>query len=267
LNRIIIVLCSVVLLAGCKAHKQVLVDRKPVEQQPDQPTVGAAKTPAAKVNTKLVAIRAKQVNFNTFSGKAKAKLDINGDGNDVTLNIHIQRDKKIWVSVTAILGVEVARALITPDSMILINRLQGVYMKKPISYIYQYGGRQINYKTLESLLVGNAIPELLNDKGTVTDDNANTVISGNLQEMIYKLIIGPDFKASQTSLSNNQSQSLQVTNGTFIQADGRIIPSQVDITSALGNKKITANLHYVNAEFDKVLEYPFSIPDRYTLVD
>lgn len=259
----IIVLCSVVLLVSCKARKQILVNRTPEGQA----TIGPAKTPAA-VNTKLVAIRAKQVTFNTFSARAKTKLDIDGNSNDVTLNIHIQRDKKIWVSVTAILGVEVARAMITPDSITVINRLQGVYMKKPFSYVYQYGGRQVNYKTIESLLVGNAMPELLNDKADVGTDNANTIISGALQDLLYKLTIGPDFKVSQTGLSNNQTgQSLQVTNSAFIQADNRIIPSQIDIISAAGSKKVNISLHYNNVGFDKVLDYPFSIPDRYTLVN
>ena len=79
------------------------------------------------------AIKAGQLNFNTFSGKAKTKLDINGSSNDVTLNIRIQKGQKIWVSVTAIAGIEVARALITPDSILVINKLQGLYLRKPLA--------------------------------------------------------------------------------------------------------------------------------------
>jgi hypothetical protein len=123
----------------------MVVNRTPAGQGA---TIGPPNTAAVAVNAKLVAIRAKQLTFNTFSGRAKAKLDFNGDGNDVTMNVRIQRDKKIWVSITAILGVEVARALITPDSIIVINKLQGVYTKKPFSYVWQYAGKQVNYKTI-----------------------------------------------------------------------------------------------------------------------
>jgi hypothetical protein len=45
------------------------------------------------------------------------------------------------------------------------------------------------------------------------------------------------------------------------------MPSQIDIVSSAGNKKANINLHYNSAEYDKVLEYPFSIPDRFTPVD
>jgi hypothetical protein len=86
--------------------------------------------------------------------------------------------------------------------------------------------------------------------------------------MLYKLTLGPDFKVSQTSLTNQQAgQNLQVTNSNFIQAGTRIIPSQIDIASAAANKKIQISLHYNSVDFDKALEYPFSIPNRFTPVD
>lgn len=254
LNKLLVV-CCLLTIVSCKARKQLLVTRKP-------DTV--AKHADNKVNSRLVAIRAQQLNFNTFAAKAKTNLDINGNSNDVTLNIRINRDKKIWVSITAILGVEVARAVITPDSILMINRLDGVYLKKPFSYVYAYASRQVNYKTLESLLVGNAIPELLSEKGEIATVNGNTTLSGNLDDLLYKLIVGADNKVTQTNLDNQaQAQSLQIVNKAFIQAANRILPSQVDIASIVKDKKIHINLHYTKVDFDQQLEYPFSIPDRY----
>jgi hypothetical protein len=218
-----------------------------------------------KINTKLVAIKAQQVNFNTFSGKAKTNLDINGNSNDVTLNIRINKGKKIWVSITAILGVEVARAVITPDSILLINRLEGVYMKKPFSYVYAYASKQVNYKTLESLLIGNAIPELLVEKSDISiGNNGNAFLRGELDDLRYLLTFGTDNKVTQTNLANpSQEQSLEVKNNAFIQANNRILPSQIDIASVVKDKKVHINLHYTKVDFDQQLEYPFSIPDRY----
>jgi hypothetical protein len=241
-------------MISCKARKHVIVSRK----------ADSTAKPLDNVSSKLDAIKAKQVNFNTFAGRAKTKLDINGNSNDVTLNIRIQRDKKIWVSITAILGVEAARALITPDSILLINRLQGVYLRKPFSYVYKYASNQVNYKTLESLLIGNAIPELLNEKADVVNADGNTTLSGSLQDLLYKLIVGADLKVTQTNLSNqNEGQSLQVVNNTFIQATNRIMPSEIDIASVVKDKKIQVNLHYTKADYDVQQEYPFSIPASY----
>ncbi|HTK20297.1 MAG TPA: DUF4292 domain-containing protein, partial [Mucilaginibacter sp.] len=111
LNRLLVVcICGSLTVFGCKAKKQAVIASKPVTTVPD------------KSLSKLDAIRSSQLSYNTFSGKAKTKLDINGSSNDVTLNIRIQKGKKIWVSVTAIAGIEVARALITPDSLLVINK-------------------------------------------------------------------------------------------------------------------------------------------------
>jgi len=253
-------------LAACHTHKQIAATPG-VGATVSSPERAAAAPSRNMTNERLAAIRAKQVNFTTFSAKAKTRLDIDGNGNDVTLNIRIQHDKKIWVSVTALLGIEVARTVITPDSIWVLNRLQSNYMRKPFGYIYKYAPQQVNYKTIESLLTGNAVPELLKDGSTVGNDGANTVVTGSLADLVYKLIIGPDFKVSQTSLTNQAAQTLQVSNSAFIQAEGRVVPSQIDIASAAGTKKANISLHYNNADFDQVLDFPFSVPDRFQMVN
>jgi len=243
------------LLFGCKAKKQLVAKRVSIDT--------VAKAVDLKV-LKLNAIRAAQTTFNTFSGKAHAKLNINGDSNDVTLNIRIKSDQKIWVSITAIAGIEVARVLITPDSVLLINRLQDVYIKKPFSYINKFAGSQANYKTLESLMIGNAIPELVSENSDLGVENGATVLSGNFSDFVFKTVLGPDLKPNQTSLNNQgASQTLQVSNSAFIQAGNKVIPSQIDLSSMVKDKKILVNLHYVKNDFDQPLDFPFSIPPRY----
>lgn len=264
INRSLVKLIAVSCLLGvlgCKSKKQILVNRVAKD------TVANAKPVNVKA-AKLIAIRGAQTNFNSFSGKAKTRLEINGSSNDVTLNIRIQRDRKIWVSITAIAGIEVARAMITPDSLLLINKLQSVYLRKPFNYINKYAGKQVNYKTLESLLMGNAIPELLTEDADFTPSGGDLTLSGNLNEVVFKLILGPDLKVTQTNLSNQAAgQTLQVTNSVFIQAVNRVMPSQIDINSTVKDKKIQVNLHYTKTDFDVPLEFPFGIPSRYTPAD
>jgi len=248
--------CFLPLMFSCKAKKLAIVKQAT--------TTDSAVKPVDTKKNKLDAIRAAQTTFNTFSGKARTVLNINGSSNDVTLNIRIKRDQKIWISITAIAGIEAARILITPDSILIINRLQSIYVKQPFSYINSVAGNQVNYKTIESLLIGNAIPELLNENADFKTSADSTMLTGNLQDLAYKLIVDTGMRVTQTNLSDqNAAQSLQVTNRTFIQAGAREIPSQIDITSSVKDKKIQVNLHYVKTDFDLPLEYPFSIPARY----
>ena len=254
LNKLLVACCLLIVAAGCKSKKQV-VNR-------DTVTVKPAKNNEAQ----LAAIRSRQVSFNTFSAKAKTRLDIDGDDNDVTLNIRVMRDKKIWVSVAAtILGIEVARALITPDSIQVMNKVQGVYFKKPFTFIHKYSGRQLDYGTLQSLLVGNAMPQLLNDSTEFKAAAPNTEASGILDGLAYNLLLGPDLRVTRTSLANAaMQQSLQVTNNEFVQTDNRVLPSAIDIASVVKKQKIQVNLRYNKVEFDRQLDFPFSIPASYS---
>jgi hypothetical protein len=255
----LLAVCFLLIMFGCKAKKQLIVKRVAIDS-----TTKALDNKIIKLN----AIRAGQTSFDAFSGKARAKLDIAGSSNDVTLNIRIKEDHKIWISVTAIAGIEVARVLITPDSIMVINRMESLYVKKPFSYVNTFAGKEINYKTIESLIIGNAIPELISESAEVTTSPDNIVLTGNLQDLVYKLIIGPGMKATQTILNDqNAGQSLLVNNNAFIQAGGRVLPSQIDITSLIKDKKIEVNLHYIKSQFDQPLDYPFSIPPRYKEVN
>ena len=250
LNKLLILFCALAILS-CKAKKQLAVSPKPAEKT--DPAI-----------SKLNAIKSGQTNFTTFSGKARTKLNINGSSNDVTLNIRIQKGQKIWVSVTAIAGIEVARALITPDSLLVINKLQGLYIRKPFSYIYSFTSKQVDYSSLEAILVGNAIPQLLNEDAKMQADSGRTILSGNLQELVYKLIVGTDMRTSHTELVNqSEGQSLIVDNSVLMPAENRVVPSQINMSSTAASKKVQVNLHYIKADFDLPLEYPFSIPSRY----
>jgi hypothetical protein len=250
-------LCCLLLLFSCKP-KKLLALRKPITD-----TTTAVKAVDLKL-LKINLIKSAQTAFNTFSAKARTKLTINDETNDVTLYVRVQHDRKIWVSVTAIAGIEAARVLITPDSVMLINRMQNTYLKQPFSYIYKYAGNQVNYEMIESALLGNVIPQALNESSDIQPSGANTILTGNLADLIYKITLGADNKLNQFYLSNaDGSQAMQVTNGVFVQVGSRVLPSQIDMASVVKNKKIQVNLHYIKEEFELPLEFPFKIPARY----
>src|ERR1700743_1803619 len=94
--------CIKILMAGCLLFVFSCKSKKALGKRNADSDATAAVKPVNTKAMKLTAIRAKQTTFNTFGGKASTKLDINGNSNNVTLNIRIQHGKKIWVSITAI---------------------------------------------------------------------------------------------------------------------------------------------------------------------
>jgi hypothetical protein len=254
LNKILIV-CCLLAIFSCKARKLAATNNA---------SAAAVHHPSA-LSIELTNIRAQQLTFNTFSGKARTSLDIAGNKNDCTMNIRIANNKKIWVSVTALLGIEVARAVITPDSVLIINRLQGIYIKQPFSFIYAYTNRQVTYGMVQALLIGNAVPSLLNDSAKMTNANNIVTLTGNLDDIVYQIMLDPTLKATQTNLnSDEQGVALQVANSNFIPAGAQKMSSQIDINSTARDKKIQVSLHYIKVDLNQPQDYPFSIPSSYT---
>lgn len=215
---------------------------------------------------KLLAVKQAQADFNTLAIKAKAELSLDGNSNEVTINFRMLKGQKMWISVTAIAGLEVARILITPDSIKIINRLESTYIAKPFSFIHQFTNGQINLAVLESIIVGNVFADALSSKPTFTTENNMLQLSGKSAAIAYRLKFNDAFKLTQTALEDSlASQQLLATYNDFFMEAGLMVAHQVKIQSAAGNKSILAELKFTKLEKDVALDFPFSVPKRFSV--
>src|SRR5437870_9115346 len=61
---------------------------------------------------------AHQFDFTWLSAKADVEYtDRNNETTTFDVNVRMKKDSAIWISITPLLGIEVARVLVTPDSM------------------------------------------------------------------------------------------------------------------------------------------------------
>jgi len=256
LNSLLIV--SVISFASaCKPKKQIVV----------APTKTETKVDNSKAEA-LTLLNNKQLKFNTLSLKAKTTLDISGDANDVTMNFRMKDKETIWVSITALGGLaEVARALITPDSIKIQNKLKSEYLKKPFSYIYNFTNKQVNFNTLQAVLTGNAMGEFLTDKSDVRQENGVWTVSGSKENLDYKLFFNTLLKVAETNLNDAKSgQALKVTYSDYQKLDEFLFPGALKINTLSGSKKINIDLEYVKIDGNVPVDFPFTVPKRYTLV-
>ena len=68
----------------------------------------------------------------------------------------IDYDKTIWVDISA-LGLSVARAILTPTRVQAINRINKVYYDYSFDEIKKLINVDIDFKTLQDIIIGNAI--------------------------------------------------------------------------------------------------------------
>jgi len=101
---------------------------------------------------------------------AKTKIDFQTDdlSQSATLYIRMAKDSAIWM-VGKKFGFEGVRALITPDSVYMLDRLQNEYRVSDLSLIQDQFSLPINFYDLQDIILGNLIlvPETKDLKASV----------------------------------------------------------------------------------------------------
>lgn len=244
-------------LTACKTKKNIITTPKPI---------GSELSNEKAENIEL--LKSKDFAFNTLSLKAKAKVDIDGSRNNTTMNIRMEKGKRIWVSVTALAGIEVGRVLITPDSVKVRNNFQSVYLKKPFSYLHRYANRQVSFDWLESILSGNTIGDFVNENATINVQDGLWVLNGDKEALAFKVFFDALLKVRENTINDiNVGQALKVVyTGTYNDIDGALLPKGVAISSMVGTKNVNIDLEYSAVQRNVPLEFPFTVPGRYEVL-
>lgn len=119
--------------------------------------------------------------FDTFSAKAVVTLRQDGKKLNFKSNIRIRRDSAIWVSITPLFGIEMARVLITKDTVKVINRLEKEFFIGDYEYLNQKFNIDLEYEVLQAILLGNSIAFELDEKIKFSVDKEDYYL-GNLRK-------------------------------------------------------------------------------------
>ena len=261
LNKLIYLFVIIAGLSSCKSKKLVL------NPEPASELVVVQAIPAdnSKLN-KINQIRNRDLGFSTLIIKAKADLSIDNKSNEVNMNIRMKNNEVLWVSVTAMAGLEVARALITPDSVKILNRLDNIYIKKPFSYIYEFTNDKVNFMTLQSVLIGNTISEYLSDSTELSAEGDDTLLKSILGSLVYDLKANQQSKVTLNKLSDNLSgQELAVNYGNFISLNQHDFPYLVEMNTKTKKKALGLKLEFLKVDVDGIIDLPFRVPDRFLI--
>ncbi|MBK6827520.1 MAG: DUF4292 domain-containing protein [Chitinophagaceae bacterium] len=208
-----------------------------------------------------------KINYTTFSGKVDVEYR-DGDGKkyDVNAVIRMYKDSVIWVSVTAILGIEGLRAYITRDSVKLLNKQDKVYTARSVSYLQEVTALPLNLSTLQDLLVGNPVflePRIVSystSPGTISllslgdfFKNLFTISSENKLTISSKLDDVEEMRNRTCYLSYEEYETKKGPNFSTRRS--------INVSE---KKKLDIKLNYRQYEFNETLNFPFNVPKSYS---
>ena len=183
-------------------------------------------------------------------------------------NIRIKKDSIIWMSLSPLLGIEVARAMITQDSLILMNRLNReytVYNFDNLSDKFQF---DINYHLIQSLILGNMPMEYQEPNEIVSSKQYYIIKQENGPYSIDNYIDRNQMKLEKVEVSEEPKKNKMVLEFEDHQAVAAFtIPFHslisLDYEHGTEVKSTEINITHGRAELASALKFPFEIPSRY----
>ena len=216
--------------------------------------------------------------FDNLETKFNAKIE----GNNIGLKgqLRMQNDSAIWVSLSLKLGIEVARVMITEDSVKFINRTNKTYFVESVDKFQEQLPSEVTMQFLQDLLVGNDILSSKNDKFKVTIEDNNYKLESDrktfwITPKTFKI------KSSQLSAVSSQRQwsksvsesvsksvsesTVSVNYDNFQEINGKLLPTKI-ILNFNEEFDINIEIDYSEVKIGEELEFPFNISKKFNKI-
>ncbi len=225
-----------------------------------------------------------QVVFESMSAKLSTKAVISNKRVDVSIKLRMKKDSAIWMSVSPALGIEIARVLITKDTIRYLNRLEKSYYIGSFDFFRNHTPIDINLASLQSILTGGANgimekPESADystfksavQKGTYQlkktnkkKDKKGRDNKSHAEDFGNKIWLNPiNYKLVKSELHTQKTNKKVIsTYENFTEINGQLIPQKTSITMK-GEESISVTFDFYKIILNEPLNMPYTIPSKY----
>ncbi|MGZ3898683.1 MAG: DUF4292 domain-containing protein [Bacteroidia bacterium] len=229
-------------------------------------------------------IKENEFNYTWVSAKANVESSIDGKDESFDIKLKIRKDSAMLISIQYLLGLQVAKVLITKDTVKFVDYIHKNYFIGDFNYINDVINADLDYDVLQAVLFGNSAEyhDEENRLKPVTDrQNCHYLLSterkrrlrkikqgeSDLKKALQTLTLNPDnykiIKNEFVDPSTNRSFTADYRN--FTQKDSVYAPYLVDI-DIQAEKKAKMKIEYVRIEKNTPQKLDLNIPPKYELM-
>jgi hypothetical protein len=254
------------LVTGCRSAKKITTAIAKKDTTSASPVVDLHADSVRYINQLYTHIENNLIDCHTFSAKMKVHYE-GSDGKDYEFNafLRLEKDKVIWVSINALLGIEAFRVLITPDSVKVLNKLDKVYQSRSVSYLQEVSHLPFDFQTLQALILGN--PIYLDDNILFyrKDEQGISLMSEGKLFRNYITLNKDDLSIQHSKLDDVdrlRARSCDLTYGDYEKRDTLLFSAFRKIAVA-EKARLDIELSFKQFSFNEDLNFPFNIPKNY----
>ena len=246
-----LLIASVLIGTGCKTGK------KTAEKMPEaKSTLKAADYPAVFARH--------QVQADWMNADARLSFDDGSMSIGGTATIKMKKDEMIWMNVRKF-GFEVARAMITKDSLFVLDRINKEYAAEPISYIAERYQLPADLGMLQQILLGNPV-YLTQTAPKVMTEGANLRWHAtNEQSRNEFWFLLPNYQLDRMEIRQGQDRSVAVQLLDYRDAAANRDFSYLREIAVQSRETGRANIEieFTQVELNVPTDFEFSVPPRY----
>lgn len=227
-------------------------------------------------------IKENEFTYNWINAKAKVETLIDGKEEGFDIKLKIRKDSAIWIQIEVVGGlVNVAKLLITRDSVKMVDYIHKQYFKGDFNFINEQLNADLDYDVVQAVLFGNSA-EFQDDEDKlkpVTDrTNCHYMLSTERKRRLKKIQQGDiELKKALQTLTLNPD-NFKITKNEFIDPatnrvftanyrdfklkDSVFAPYHVDI-DIIAEKKANIKIEYVRIEKNIPQKLNLNIPEKY----
>lgn len=248
------------------------------------------------------------VKFDTISIKYNVRIKEKNDKSyDASGSLRIIKDKIIWTSITGPLNIEIARLMLKNDTIYLYNKITNQYMIKPISFIYNYYGVNLEYKDIQNILLNeffliqdtdeeknliNNTPEHLNEKEFIKKNlfrskekdtnDCFLVLKSYRKHKVKRLIkryerpnlilqtfkINNFYKIVEVEIEDYYNKrKANIKYSKYININEKLFPSNIEFVYSDTTSKYTIVIEYTKINTNANVTFPFNIPSDAKIIE
>jgi len=207
-----------------------------------------------------------EAQFKTMSSRMRLTYQDSDRSQSLTVSFRMEKDKTIWMSAQ-VLGIPLAKALITRDRVSYFERINSTYFDGDYSLLSRWLGTPLDFDKLQNLLLGQTIYDLREDKYMLTESTRGyQLVPANGNDIIKKMfLIEPqNFRVTAQQLAQEkENRNVTVTYNKYQRVSNQTIPEDIRIVANQSGEGTIIEIAMRSVVFNEQVSFPFEIPSGY----
>lgn len=205
---------------------------------------------------------ASQIDQEYLSIKGKIIVSGTSGNSQVTANIRMKQDSIIWASLGLMGMFEGVRVMITTDSVMVLNRLEGTYLSRPLSYLKEFLGMDIELSDIQNIMIGNAAFDSASYTWYQADSSA--YLKGYKDHVTNTITVGEDSRTQSSKFTSSQRpEKANINYIVYALFEGLNAPSEIEANVWINGVETQVKIMYSSIKTEAVSNFAFRVPDTY----